>query len=123
MSTQLYSQVYVLINGKLLMEHANVSVNRDSGAQVVTTVGRGFAGVSLGAPQLTISVDNAIPISGFEFDAGQHIQTLEVVEIGLLCAGLALSSKGFILKDSIKHAVNQESGYSFEFIGDFSEFE
>ncbi len=123
MSSQLYTQVHVLINGALLMEHASVTINRDSGAQPVVTVGRGFAGLSIGAPQMTASVSNAIPVAGIEFDAGQHIKTLEVVEIGFLCAGLAMSTKGFITKDSIKHGASQESGYDFEFIGDFAELE
>lgn len=123
MSTQLYTMVYVLINGKIMMEEASVTLNRDSGAQPVHTVGRGFAGVSLGAPQLTATIENAIPLSGFEYDAGQAIETLDVVELGLLCAGLALSTKGFVLKDSVRHGVGQQSGYSFEFIGDFKQFQ
>lgn len=123
MAAQLYTMVYVLVNGKIMMEEASVTLNRDSGAQPVNTVGRGFAGVSLGAPQLTASVENAIPMSGFEYDAGQAIESLELIDFGLLCAGLALSTKGFILKDSVRHGVGQQSGYSFEFIGDFKQFE
>lgn len=122
MSTELYTQCYVTINGKLLLEHASVSISRSSGAQPVTTVGRGFAGMSIGAPSLEIDVTNAVPVAGYEFNAQDEIESLEVVEIGLLAAGLALTSKGFIISDSFKHAVNSESTYDFKFHGNYAKF-
>jgi hypothetical protein len=123
MSTQLYTQAYVYWNGKLLMEHASVTVTRSSGSQAVTTVGRGYAGESLGAPTCEVQVDNAVPVAGFEQNMQDFIETLEPGEIGVLVAGLMMTGKGFIVQDSFKHAVNQESGYSFSYRGGFAKWE
>lgn len=121
--SQLYTQVYVTINGKLLLEHASMTLNRSSGAQPVNTVGRGFAGVSPGAPVSSITIENALPVAGFEFNAQDYLKELETVEIGLLAAGLAFTSEGFIMEDTLQHGVSSASGYSFQFMGDFSKFQ
>lgn len=123
MSTQLYTQCYVTVDGKILMEEASVTVTRTSGSQAVMTVGRGYAGESLGAPTVEIQVSGAIPVAGFEFNAQDHLESLAVIELGVICAGVALVAKGFIVQDSIKHSVNQESTYDFTFRGEFAKFE
>lgn len=122
-NVQLYSLAYCTVDGALLTEEASVNVNRASGAQPVNTVAKGFAGVSPGAPTIKIQVKNAVPAADFEFNAGQHISTLQVVEIGIIAAGKQLTAKGFIMEDTFQHSVNSESAYDFDFMGGFVDFE
>jgi len=122
MSTQLYTLAEVWWNGKKLMEEASVKVTRDSKAQPVSTVGRGFAGMSPGAKDITISVENAVPSATFELNPGEYIDNLLVGEITIFAAGKSLVSKGFITKDDFSHAVNSEAKLSFEFMGDFADW-
>ncbi len=120
MSTGLYTLCEVYINGTKLVEETSVKVSRDSKANVVDTVARGFAGVSPGAKMLTISVENAVPSADFEQDPGKFIRDLGVVELTLFAAGRTLTSKGFILSDNFGHAVNSASTLSFDFVGEFA---
>ena len=123
MSTQLYSLCEVYLNGSKLAEEASVKLTRDSKAQQVDTVARGFAGLSPGAKMMSITVDNAVPAAAFEVDPSRYIGTLEVVELTLYAAGKTLTTKGFIISDNFSHAVNSASSLSFDFIGDFANWE
>lgn len=122
MSTQLYTLCEVYWNGRKLAEEASVKLTRDSKAQPVVTVARGFAGMSPGAKDITISVENAVPAADFELNPGDYIGELRVGEITLFAAGKTLSSKGFITKDDFSHAVNSEAKLSFEFMGEFADW-
>src|ERR1019366_2179867 len=105
MALQLSSLASVYINGKLLTEEASVGVDRDSKAQQVDTVAKGFAGMSPGAAQTMIEVDNGVPAADFELDPGAFILGLQVVEVTVFAAGRTLTVKGFIIKDNFNHAV------------------
>lgn len=123
MSTELYTLAEVYWNSRKLCEEASVRVSRDSKAQPVSTVHRGFAGMSPGAKDITISVDNAVPSADFELDPGRHIRDLEPGEIMIVAAGRTLTSKGFITKDDFSHAVNSEAKLSFDFMGQWADWE
>jgi len=122
MSTQLYTLAEVYWNGRKLAEEASVKVARDSKAQVVATVARGFAGMSPGAKDISISVENAVPAADFELNPGEYIDGLVAGEITVFAAGKTLSSKGFIIKDDFSHAVNSEAKLSFDFVGEFADW-
>lgn len=121
--SQLYSLAFVTVNGKLLTEEADVTVNRNTGAQPVNTVAKGFAGVSQGAATVEIDVTNAVPSADFELDAGPFMESLQDVEIGVIVAGKQMIAKGFILSDTFAHGVGKESSYSFKFHGAFAKYE
>jgi hypothetical protein len=120
---QQYSLIFVTVNGRLLSEEGSVTISRDSKAQEVDTMAKGFAGVSQGASMVSIDVTNAVPAADFEFDAGRNISSLDVVEIGALVAGKQGISKGFIVSDSIKSSVNSPTSYDFKFIGQPFQYE
>lgn len=123
-SVQLYSLLYVTIDSALCTEEASVTINRATNSQAVNTVAKGYAGESPGAPTIEIQVMNAIPAAGFEFNAGKKMKTLTPAEIGVIGpGGQQLKAKGFIISDSIKHSVNSESQYDFNFRGAFEDFE
>ncbi len=119
---QLYSLIYVTVNGALLTEHLSVEVRRLTDAQVIKTVGKGFAGVSPGAPWCSIDVKNAIPSADFELDPGPFMKALQSVEMGLQAASKQAMSKGFILEDSVSHAVDSPSGLSFKYVGTYPDW-
>jgi len=121
---QLYSLLFVSVNGGLLTEEGSVDVTRTTGSQAVTTVAKGYAGESPGAQMCEISVTNAIPSADFEFNPGPFMAALNAVEIGVIGpGGKQLKAKGFIIQDTFTHAVNTESKLSFRFRGQFADFE
>lgn len=115
----IYSLIYVTVNNGLLTEHGSVSVRRTTNAQVVSTVAKGFAGMSPGSPMCEIEVSNAIPNAGFEYNAEEDMLALQNVEIGLQVGGKIFVSKGFIIEDSFQHSTDSPSGLSFRFVGTF----
>lgn len=116
---QLYSLVYCAVGGALLVEHTQATLRRLTDAQVIKTVARGFSGVSPGAPWCSIDVDEAVPSVGFDLDPTPYLLSLQSVEIQLQAASLQSVSKGFILEDTLVHAVDSPSKISFRFIGAF----
>ena len=114
MALQLYSQCEVFINGSKLAEEAQVSIERNTSAQVVNTVAKGFAGVAQGAQVMNIKITNAVPSAAFELNPGPFMGmvsggAMQVMELTLFAAGQTLTAKGFVMSDSFSHAVNTES--------------
>jgi len=120
---QLYTLAYVLVDGAILTEEASVTVNRATNSQAVNTVAKGYAGESPGAPSVEIQVSSAVPSSDFELNPGRFMKNLKDVEIGVLVAGKQLTARGFIISDSFKHSVNNESMLDFTFRGGFADYE
>ncbi len=120
---QLYSKASVYLNGSLLSEESDVTVKRMTGAQVVKTVAKGFSGLSPGAEMLSISVTNAVPSTDFEYNPGSDMKDLNVVEVTIFAAGRTLTSKGFITDDNFAHGAEAQSKLSFEFTGQYADWE
>jgi hypothetical protein len=108
----------VYLNGAKMLEETSVKISRDTKAQVIETVARGFAGVSPGARMMTVSVEAAVPSADFEVNPGKFMTGLQVVELTIFAAGRTLTSKGFFLSDNFSHATNSPSGLSFDFTGE-----
>lgn len=120
---QLYSLLFVGINGTLLAEEQSVDVKRTADAQIVLTVAKGIAGVSPGAGHVVVDVKNAMPAAGIEFDAGPNIAGLIPVNVQVIGpANKSVKGKGWILNDSFRHGVNQEASYEFSVIMSLSMF-
>lgn len=118
MALQLYTLAAIYVNGALLSEESSVGIDRDTNAQQVLTVAKGFAGLSPGAQMTMINVDNAVPSADFELNPDKFMKGLAVVEITVFAAGRTLTTKGFVIKDNFQHAVNSDSKLSFSFIGE-----
>jgi hypothetical protein len=120
---QLYSLLFVGINGTLLAEEQSVDVKRTAAAQIVLTVAKGLAGVSPGAAHCMVDVKNAFPVGGLEFDAGPNIAGLIPVNVQIRRGdGKTIKGKCWILDDSMRHGVNQEASYEFSGIFPLSLF-
>lgn len=120
---QLYTLIYVTADSGLLSEEASVSMSRSTNSHPSTTVAKGYAGETPGAPTIELDITNMVPAAGIEFDAGEYMATMTPVEMGLLSHGKQLTFRGFIIGDSLKHSVNAESSYDFKVRGAFAKFQ
>lgn len=122
-SQQLYTLLYATIGNSLLQQEQSIDLKRIGGGQIVGTVPLGFAGISPGMSVCQINITLAVPAAGFEFDAGQTIQGYVLTELGIVGpGGKTATTKGFIMEDDLKHAMNQESSYTMTFTGSFPQF-
>ncbi len=108
-----YALFFPTLNGTLLAEEQNVEIDRATNSQAVSTVAKGYAGESPGAAMCEITVTNAIPAAGFEFNAGAVMASLTPVQMYVLGpGGKQLKFEGFIISDAVKHGVSQEATYT-----------
>lgn len=120
---QLYSLLYITVKGALLTEAGQINVERNLNASDVTTLAKGWAGVSPGAGVTDIRITNAVPSADFELDAGKHMATYEPAEIGVLGpGGKQMTVDCFILSDSIQASVNSPTQLDFTLRGPFAEW-
>jgi hypothetical protein len=123
MALQKYSNALVMLNGSLLTEENSVSVDKKSGLNPVHTTANGFSGMSQGAPEMTVRVDNAVPAADFEYLPDEAVLEGQVVEITIFMAGKQTTAKGFITDVSYSHAVNSEAKMSFNIMCEPAPFE
>lgn len=116
MSNQiLYTLAFVTANGTLLAQEQQVTINRTTNSQPVSTVANGYSGESPGAAMVEIDVENAVPAAGFEFNAGQAMLALAVTQVYVLGPG-GQTYKGSvqIYADTFQHGVDAQAKYSFK---------
>lgn len=119
-----YAVLNVHVDGTLLAEAGQVQIQRSSNSAANTTILNGYAGETPGAPTSTVTVTNAVPAADFELDAGQHILTGKIVEIGIVGpGGKQAVFKGVIIEDTTEYAVNGAASYSFTARGAMPLFE
>jgi hypothetical protein len=111
MALKIYTNATVYLRGKCLAEAATVKVDRKTNAQMVSTLGWGFAGVTPGAAVMEISIESKVPSADFELDAGQFfVDALVPVDLTIFAAGRTLSTSAIIHEDNFSAGVNQDSG-------------
>ena len=118
---QQYTLLYVTADGALLSQEQSLQVDRTTNSQAVSTVANGYSGESPGAGMMEVTVESEVPSGGFEFDAGKKMAALiptKVFTIGP--AGKQLKGECMIISDSIKHAVNSATAYTFRARGPFA---
>lgn len=118
---QLYTLAFEFADGTLLAEEHSISVDRMTNSQAIATVAKGYAGESPGAATMDVTVENAVPSGGFEFDSGKKMAGLIPTNLYTLGpGGKQLKGQCFIISDSFRHGVNQPANYSFKARGPFS---
>lgn len=111
---KLYSFLFAAANGTLLAEEQQIDVARMTNSQPVSTVPNGYSGESPGAGMTDITIRNAIPQGGFEFEMGKYMAGLIPLDIQVTGpGGKSIKGKCFVISDSIRHGVNQEASYEF----------
>lgn len=110
---QLYTSATIRIDGKSLTESSSISINRASNAKESNTTQKGFAGMTAGAANLEISVDNAVPSLDFELNPSAFMFENRVVEFIITAAGRTLITYGFIVSDSFSQSVDSSTKLTF----------
>ncbi len=117
MANKIYTSAALYINNQLLSEAIDLTINFNGNHQRVSTMARGFAGMSKGAPVLEISCNNATPEAGFEFDPSIYINNVQEIKITVFAAGQTLTTKGFIESGSFTKGVDSAASLSMSFVG------
>ncbi len=120
---QLYSNAYVIVNGALLTQESSVTIEKKSNAIPRFTLGKGFAGMSLGAGVVEITVENAVPSTDFEFNPDYYLKSGYYVDIGVVMASRQSVFKGFITDATYSHSTNDSSKLSFHLMCRLEQFE
>lgn len=84
------------INSRTLAEADTIRVSTSSNANPVTTMKKGFAGASKGAPTTRISVESAVPKGGMEQEWDEICVEGEYVTVTHLFAGRRVYYDGYI---------------------------
>lgn len=77
----------ITFNGRPLIETVTIRVRRSSNAKPVKTLAKGLAGKTKGAPEITIDLSNAIPITGYETNMRDLIISQDNCTIDVRAAG------------------------------------
>jgi hypothetical protein len=109
-----YTLLFETANGALLAQEQAITIRRSTNSQPVATVALGYAGESPGAPMMEVTVRNALPANGIEFDPGPAMAGLIPVSLYTLGpGGKQLKGECFIHEDSIQHSVNSPAEITF----------
>lgn len=125
MALELYDQMFIELNGKLLSENTSLSTDLSSDDQDVMTTVKGWAGVSPSPDMRTISGEGVIASTvGIETDMEQWKSDRTEVTARLIFGGSGKSciTKGVIKKVSCSAGVGQTAKVTFEFTGTPSVF-
>lgn len=121
MALDLYDQVFVEVNGKVLSENTSVTTGLVGDDQDVETTVKGFAGISPSPKKRTITCENVVPATvGLEADFEQwFLDSTEItIRLTLGGSGKSVVSKGFLKKPAdIQSGVGKTTTVSFEFTG------
>jgi hypothetical protein len=120
---QQYTTGSFYVNGTLLSEATSVTITRNTNANKVYTIAKGFSGLSLGNREIEGSVENVVPSADFELDVGDFMASLETVKFDIFVGGRTMTIEGFILQDTIHFSAGATSGLSFSFVAPFGNFE
>ena len=78
----------ITFNGRPLVEVESIQIRRVSNARAVKTLAKGLAGRTKGAPEYTLTMRNAVPITGYEVPWNDLIESQDIVQIGVRKAGI-----------------------------------
>ncbi len=120
---ELYSNAFVTFDGKLLVQEAQVTVEKKSGLNPVFTVALGLAGMTQGASTVEITIEEAVPSADFEINPDPYMRTGQVVEVGIIMGGRQSVHKCFLTDATFSHGTNDASKVSMKFLGRFADFE
>jgi len=119
----IYTNCYVTFDDKILAEAATVRVNKNPNHNVVATLAKGLAGITLGAQQCEITIDSAVPSADFEVNPDPYMQTGRVVNVGVVAANRQMTSKMVVMGGDFTAGVGQSAGLSISLLGPLAAWE
>jgi len=117
-----HARLGLLIDGVYQIEVTNISVQFDSGAVRIDTL-EGLAGKSDGSGSVTISVSQAIPLGGLEFDFVSALATGTYHQMQIPIGAKSYIGNGWFQSGSGGQGVNAASEAGWEWTGELSELE
>ncbi len=119
MPASVYDQLFVDLDGALLMENVTLAIDLEGDDQDVLTIAKGWAGQTPSPKKTMIQLGNVIPPEGQEVDAWKATLLSEKHKIRVTsgATGKSLVSEGFIRKPKISAGVGKTADQSFEFHG------
>lgn len=117
MALQQYEKGALFLEGSLLVDVINFSLDHDAALQPIHTMQKGFAGVSPGSPMTKGSVSGGIPRAGLELDYLSKLQGVSVVEFVVFAHSKKKKFKGYITNIKEQYGADRAAEYSFDFIG------
>lgn len=120
----LYDQIFLFINGGLMAENTSIDTELSSDVQQVMTIVKQFAGITPSPIVRTVTAENVVPLTGFEFDFEQKFIDSEEIEIMLQQGGSGkkTTSKGYFTGVPVSSGVGKTATVSFSFVGTASAF-
>lgn len=113
MALQIYSKGALFIDGVLVAESVEFSMDKKNNDQKVVTQNKGFSGISQGAEETEIKVTSAVPKVGVDMDYDDMRKSRKVIEVALVARGKKQLCKGFISDVSENYSATAESKLSF----------
>ena len=132
MALQQYARAQISIAGVgVLSEAASITVRRSTNSNAVTTIAKGYCGETPGACMSELTVESAVPSTGYELDPGPFMLALNpqagglnpdgtTFEVSVLDGGPTFSFTGYIIEDSFSYSTNANSSLSFTVRGQFN---
>lgn len=117
MALQQYEKGTLFLDGTLLVEVMNFSLDHDAANQPIFTMYKGFAGVSPGSPVTKGSVSGGIPRVGVDFDYLSKLKAVAVVEFVVFAHSKTKKFKGYIMSIKEQYGADRAAEISFDFIG------
>lgn len=107
----------IQINGRTLAEATKVTITVTSNDMEVNTMAQGFAGFSDGPGKTEVSIENAVPKRGYEFDFVEAVRSKQAVTIVALSGARRHRTEGRIKDASWSNATDATTLLSANFTG------
>jgi hypothetical protein len=120
---QRYSNILVYREGTLLTEENEVTVTRDFANKGVVTVAKGLSGYVKGAPVMKVSIRNAVPAKGVEYDPGPDGASATPKEYTFVRGSQSLTNKFVVMSDDTGHKAGDESHLNFDLEGPVAQWQ
>jgi hypothetical protein len=121
--SKLYAPILAHREGVLLTEENQIDITRDFANKEIITVARGFAGIVKGAAITRVTVRNAVPMKGVEYDPGPDGASGKAREWTFIRGAQQLTGKFIILQDKTSHQASNESDLNFDLVGPPTQWE
>jgi hypothetical protein len=118
MALQTYSKGSLFIDGVLVAESVEFSIDKKNNDQKVVTQNKGFSGISPGAGETEVKVTSAVPRVGVDMDYDELKDSRKVIQVALVARGKKQMFNGYIADVSENYSATAESKLSFTIMGE-----
>lgn len=108
---------YILYNGVPVLYSTSVEKDEESGDNAVRTNVLGLAGHSDGAEMANLSVSNAVPQNGYEYNWAAIMRSHTTIDLGFKIAGKTTTIRGRLLTVKVGSAPDKPNNVDFTFQG------